>query len=130
MTIRQKYKNEIELGVLVSFVLLLIFTFAGETKCQQFVNKEAKEHKLQHTEQEEYEDAIRFKTITVLKQDSDFIYWAKNTKYKLQLSSFGFDKNTEFPKDYKQEGCYMAIYCEKHLMLYTLVTMKCNGGTK
>lgn len=123
----QKLKADFDLFLLVIIVGVLIF--AGTTNCQNFVEKSKTTAHLElHSDQEEYEDSIGFTTIKVTSKDESNIYWSKATKREIKLSSFGYDKETHFP-DKKVEGCFIAVYCKKHLMLYMLVQAKC-GGTQ
>lgn len=106
--------------ILVVVIIGLIVTAAH---CQ--------EHLSLHTDEDEWEDTIGVKFITVSSTDKDLIYYYVTRKYEQRLSSIGWDKNTiiRTVKDKKGktivEGCYMMIYCRKHLMAYVLNQIKC-----
>lgn len=93
------------------------------------------QHLALHTDEDEWEDAIGVKFITVTSTDKDLIYYYVTRKYERRLSSIGWDDKTivRTVKD-KQgktvvEGCYMMIYCRKHLMAYVLNQIKCKEAS-
>ena len=67
-----------------------------------------------------------FISVTFLSKDDHLIYWKRETKNEIKLSSFGYDKYTKFetPLD-KLDGKLCVIYCKTHSFAYLVI--RCKG---
>lgn len=75
-----------------------------------------------HESQADVEDTMRFITVDFMSKDDRLIYWRRETKYEVKLSSFGYDKYTKF--EGKLEGKLCIIYCKTHLFAYLVTPCK------
>lgn len=79
-----------------------------------------------HDTQESVEDEMGFITVHFLSKDKRLIYWKRETKNEIKLSSFGYDDYTRFElidKD-KLSGKLCVIYCKTHLFAYLITKCK------
>jgi len=76
-----------------------------------------------HESQEDVEETVRYTTVQYLSNDKRLIYWKKETKYRVIMSSFGYDKYTRF-EGKMDRVC--ILYCQTHLFAYLVV--ECKGG--
>ena len=84
-------------------------------KCQELHPK--------HDSSASVEDEMGFISVTFMSKDDRLIYWKRETRHEIKLSSFGYDKYTKFEfvdKD-KLNGRLCIIYCKTHMFAY-LVT--------
>lgn len=110
MNVEMKYlvRGFIRWLMLIGIGLNLIVWTAIIARCQ---------HRTLHTDQDEWESSIRVKIVTATSRDDNLVYWKKNKKLEIVMSSFGYDKDTRF-SDFEIGKCYQVFYCEKHLMSY------------
>lgn len=85
-----------------------------------FIIARCQEHSKLHTDQEEWENSVRYKIAVITSKDGELIYWTKRTKYGITLGSFGYDKLLQAPKSFQEKprGCYQIWYCNDHKFAY------------
>lgn len=102
--------------VLLTLDLILLATIMA--MCQDIHPK--------HSDQTSVEDEMGFISVYFLSIDNRLIYWKRETKHEIKLSSFGYDKYTKFElldKD-KLKGRLCIIYCKTHLFAYLVTPCK------
>lgn len=78
-----------------------------------------------HASQEDVEDTMGFISVQFLSKDDRLIYWKRETKYEIRLSSFGYDQYTRFEtKPEKLHGKICVIFCRTHLFAYLVTQCK------
>lgn len=75
-----------------------------------------------HPSNEDFEDTMGFITVTFMSQDDRLIYWKRETRNEVRLSSFGYDKYTKVEE--KLEGKLCIVYCKTHMFAY--IVTKCS----
>lgn len=101
--------------IIVLLILNLVLGAAIISRCQEVHEK--------HESREDFENTMGFKSIILMSKDDRLVYWKKELKMRVVLSSFAYDKYTRF--EVKQmEGCALAIYCKTHNFLYLLTPCK------
>lgn len=100
--------------IIVLLVLNLILGVAIIATCQEVHEK--------HSTQADVEDTMGFMSATFMSKDDRLIYWRRETKYEVKLSSFGYDKYTKF--EGKLEGRICIIYCKTHQFAYLVTSCK------
>lgn len=100
--------------IIVFLTLDLILGAVIIARCQDVHEK--------HSTQADFEDTMGFISVHFLSKDDRLIYWRRETKYEVKLSSFGYDKYTKF--EGKLEGRLCIIYCKTHLFAYVVTPCK------
>lgn len=75
-----------------------------------------------HKSKDDVEDTMGFMTVQFISKDERLIYWKRETKTEIKLSSFGYDKYTKF--EGKLDGTLCIVYCKTHLFAYLVI--QCN----
>lgn len=96
---------------------LIVWGFAA-VRCQEVHQP--------HPSQEDYEETISVKLVTITSWDDRLVTWKKESTRTIRLGSFAYDAKslTGFPK--KETGCRWMIYCKAHDWLYFMAP--CKGG--
>jgi len=68
------------------------------------------------------EDTAGFISVKFLSKDDRLIYWKREMKREVKLSSFGYDKYTKFVD--KLEGDLCILYCKTHSFAYIVTQCK------
>lgn len=105
----------------VIIVLLALNIMLGVViiaRCQEVHEK--------HATQADVEDTMGFISVQFLSIDDRLIYWRRETKYEVKLSSFAYDKYTKFETTTKDKlsGKLCIIYCKTHLFAYLVTPCK------
>lgn len=100
--------------IIVLLVLDTILFFAITAKCQSV-------HQ-QHVDLVDLEDKVGFMSVIFLSRDDNLIYWKRETKHEVILSSFAYGKNTVI--DGKLDGKLCILYCREHLFAYFITHCK------
>lgn len=75
-----------------------------------------------HKSEADVEDTMGFMTVKFMSKDERLIYWKRETRTEIKLSSFGYDKYTKF--EGKLEGRLCIVYCKTHLFAYLVTNCK------
>lgn len=112
-------------GLLVCSTALATMLCISSASSQGLEEKST--HRLQHTDDLEWEDSIGLMHIEVTELDKRLVYYTRRTIHKVELASFGYDQHTIFPKEFLKhpEGCYFVHYCKKHLIVYDFNPVQC-----
>jgi hypothetical protein len=81
-------------------------------------------HPQQHVTSYEFWQSVRMMPLHVSSVEGTTLYWSFTDTHEVRLGSFEMDEHTELPKQFKGTGDYIAIYCEKHKVLYKLLEAK------
>lgn len=100
--------------IIVLLTLNIMLGVVLVARCQDIHEK--------HASEADVEDTMGFITVTFLSKDERLIYWRRETKYEVKLSSFGYDKHTKF--EGKLEGKLCIVYCKTHLFAYLVTSCK------
>ncbi len=100
--------------ILVGIVLNVILWGFILVRCQDAHPK--------HDTQADVEDTMGFISVKFLSKDDRLVYWQRETKNELRLSSFGYDEYTKF--ETKLDGKICVIYCKTHMFAYLFTKCK------
>lgn len=75
-----------------------------------------------HPDYVDAEDTIRFMSVIFISKDDKLIYWKRETRYELILSSTAYDDKTKL--EGKLDGRICIIYCKTHLYAYLITQCK------
>lgn len=106
-------KSFIRWVILVGITLNIVLWGFILVKCQEHPK---------HDSQVDVEDTMGFISVQFLSKDDRLVYWKRETKYEVRLSSFGYDKYTKF--EGKPEGRICVIYCRTHMFAYLITPCK------
>lgn len=113
--------------VIVLLTLNVILWVTVATKCQEYdyYYPEEKTHSELHKDRKEWEDSIRYRIAEITSVDGDLIYWKKETRREIKLSSFGYDKTLQVEKGWinKPTGCHQMWYCITHNFVYMIYSL-------
>lgn len=98
---------------------LILWVLVGYACCQ--------EHRTQHKDRLSQEDDSGWMFITVTAKEDDLVFYRREGKDLVKLESMGWDKDSVIQDTTKVPftGCYLAIFCRKHLYLYVLQRQPC-----
>lgn len=95
--------------IVLATLCLIVWVIIFKAYCQDVHPK--------HLTQEDFEDTIAYRIVTITSKDDRLLYYKKELKLRVFLGSFGYDKYTRFD-DKKYEGCYQVLYCKTHNFAY------------
>lgn len=75
-----------------------------------------------HESRADFEDTMGFISVQFMSKDDNLIFWRRESKHEIKLSSFGYDKYTKF--EGKLEGQLCIIYCKIHNFAYVITECK------
>lgn len=84
-------------------------------------------HLSEHKERMEQEDESGWMFITVTEKVGDLVYFYREGRFQTKITSMGWDKNSVLQDKTKApfKGCYLALFCRKHLYLYVIQRQPC-----
>lgn len=108
---------------------MLLFALATYA-CGQPSPTPTPKHITQHIDQDEWEDSIGLKFITVTSKTSDTVYYTQERRMTRRVASMAYDGDSIFHSDpakapFKDTGCFAVHFCKKHLMIYIMQRAPC-----
>lgn len=93
-----------------------------------YCQEKPQDHPKLHSDNIEQENEGGWAFITVTDKNGDLVFFYRENKKGVQITSMGWDKDSAIKDETKTpfRGCYFMLYCKKHLYIYYLQRHPCS----